>query len=213
VSQTISFILGMVIVPIWLFYIMNDIFEIKRGVYYAFPEAWREDVRHVVRIVDNLLSAYLRVQLILCLAVGVLSLIALMIIGVDLAVLLATFAGVFEVIPVLGPYLGAIPALLVVVFVSPIKALWVAISFFAIQQIENTLLVPRITGHAVRLHPAVVMVVMVVASQIAGLWGLLLAVPVTALVRDVYRYLYLRTLECGATPDQAMACLLHEIEG
>lgn len=104
VSQTISFILGMVIVPIWLFYIMNDIFEIKRGVYYALPEAWREDVRHVARIVDNLLSAYLRVQLILCLAVGVMSLIALMIIGVDLAVLLATFAGVFEVIPVLGPY-------------------------------------------------------------------------------------------------------------
>jgi len=122
-------------------------------------------------------------------------------------VLLGTLAGIFELIPILGPYLGAIPAVLIALMNRPTQAFWVALSFAAIQQFENVFLVPRIAGNAVRFHPAIVMVVVIVGSEVAGLWGMLLGVPVAAVIRDVFQYLYLRTTERGATPELALECL------
>jgi predicted PurR-regulated permease PerM len=196
-----------VIIPFWLFYVLNDATKARNTVYRLIPKEARADVRCIVRIVDNLLSAYIRGQLILCLVVGVMAVVLLFVLGIELALLFGTVAGILEVIPILGPYLGAIPPVLVALIKRPILALWVAVGFAAIQQIENTFLVPRISGRAVRFHPAVVMVIVVVAAEVAGLWGLLLAVPVTAAVRDVYQYLYLRTTERGATPEMALEFL------
>ena len=137
VSQTVSFVLGMAIVPFWMFYVLNDESNLKKGFYSLIPEKAREDVRCVASIVDGLLSSYLRGQLTLCLLVGAMSMVALLLIGVDLALLLATFAAIFELIPILGPYLGALPAVIIALINRPISALWVALSYAAIQQIEN----------------------------------------------------------------------------
>jgi predicted PurR-regulated permease PerM len=207
ISQTVSFVVGMIIIPFWLFYVLNDDTKIRHAMYRAIPEAYQEDVRCIVRIVDDLLSAYVRGQILLSVLVGVTAMIFLLIMGVDLALLLGTIAGIFEVIPILGPYLGAIPAVLLALNKRPMLAVWVALGFFAIQQIENIFLVPRIAGNAVRFHPAVIMVILVVASQVAGLWGLVLGVPIAAVVRDVFQYLYLRTSEQGATPHMAIEAL------
>lgn len=207
VSQTVSFVLGMVIIPFWLFYVLNDEGKIRRTFYRLIPTQAREDVHCIMVIIDSLLSAYIRGQLFLCLLVGVMSTAALVILRVELALLLGTIAGILEIIPILGPYLGAIPAVLIALFKRPILALWVALAFAAIQQVENVFLVPRISGNAVRFHPAIVMVIVVIGAQVAGLWGLLLAVPVTAVIRDVFQYLYLRTTDRGATPEMALEYL------
>lgn len=202
--QTLSFILGMVIIPFWLFYVLNDQAKGHRTFYRLIPEKAREDVRCVEMIMSGLLSAYVRGQLLLCLLVGVMATVGLLVLGVDLAMLLGTFAGIFEIVPILGPYIGAIPAILIAVLQRPILGLWVALVFFGIQEIENIFLVPRISGNAVRFHPAVVMVIVIIGAEVAGLWGLLLAVPLAAMLRDVFRYLYLRTTERGATPQMAL---------
>lgn len=207
VSQTVSFIVGMVIVPFWLFYVLNDHAKMRRSFYRLVPSSAREDVHCIMVIIDGLLSAYVRGQLLLCLLVGILATIVLIILRIDLALLLGTMAGILEVIPFLGPYLGAIPAVLMALFKRPILALWVALAFAGIQQVENIFLVPRISGNAVRFHPAIVMVIVVIGSEVGGLWGLLLAVPVTAVIRDVFQYLYLRTTERGATPQMALEYL------
>lgn len=207
VFQTVSFILGVIIIPFWLFYVLNDAARARKALYNLIPEQARGDVRCVATIIDDLLGAYMRGQLLLCVLVGVLATIALLALGVDLALLLGTLAGIFEVVPILGPYLGAIPPVLLALVKQPMLALWVVLAFAAIQQIENIFLVPRISGSAVRFHPAVVMVLVVVGSEVAGLWGMLLAVPLAAMGRDVYRYLYLRTTERGATPEMALECL------
>ena len=204
VSQTISFIIGMVIIPFWLIYILNDQAKLRAGISSLIPEHSREDVSCIITLVDDLLSAYIRGQLLLCLLVGLMATSALLILRVDLAVLLGTFAGVFEIIPILGPYLGGIPAVLIALLKRPILALWVALAFFLIQQLENIFLVPRIAGRAVRFHPAVVMIIVVVGSQVAGLLGILVAVPVAAVTRDIFRYLYLRTSEEGISPQMAL---------
>jgi predicted PurR-regulated permease PerM len=148
-----------------------------------------------------------RGRLLVCLLVGIMATILLLALRINMALLLGTFAGLFEIIPFLGPWIGALPAVLIAFLRSPATALWVAVGFFTIQQIEANLLSPRISGQAVRFHPAVVMVLVVVGSEVAGLLGVLLAVPVAAVLRDVFQYLYLRTTERGATPEMAMEAL------
>lgn len=204
VTSTVSFVLGFIVVPFWLFYILNDQAEVSAGLLTLVPERFEADVRNLLRIADDIFSAYIRGQLLLCLFVGAMATVGLMLIGVPYALVLGLVAGVFELIPYIGPLLGAVPGVIVATLVSWPAAGWAVIVFFVIQQIENLLLVPRISGRSVLLHPAFVMVVLVVGNEAAGLWGMLLAVPVTALIRDVFKYLYLRFSDEKVTPADAL---------
>jgi len=206
-SATISFVIGMVIVPIWTFYVLHDNRYIARSFYESLPSAIREDAHCVLTIIDELLSAYLRGQLLVCFIVGLSATVVLLIFGIEMAVLLGTVAGVTEIIPVFGPYMGALAPVLIALIDRPIKALWIALAFFGIQQVESLFLTPRISGRAVRFHPAMVMIIVVVGAELAGIWGLILAVPLAAILRDVARYLYLRTSEQGVTPAMALETL------
>jgi predicted PurR-regulated permease PerM len=143
--------------------------------------------------------------LILCFFIGVLATSGLLIVGVDFALLLGLIAGAFEIFPFVGPILGAIPALIVAALQSPMTALWTLVVFIIIQQIENLFLAPKIAGESVKLHPALVMVVLVVGNEALGLWGMLLAVPLAAVIRDVFKYLYLRFSDEEVSPGEAMA--------
>jgi predicted PurR-regulated permease PerM len=207
VSNTIGFVIGLVVIPFWMFYILHDESQVKSGVLQALPQQLRPDVQCVARLIDDVLSAYIRGQLLLCLFVGGMAMIALFIIGVPFALILGTLAGLFEILPFVGPILGAIPAVVVALLSDPGSAIWVAASFFAIQQVENLILVPRISGKSVQLHPAMVMVVLVVGNELAGFWGMLLAVPFTATIRDVFKYLYLRLLDEPLAPEAAVASI------
>jgi predicted PurR-regulated permease PerM len=204
VTSTISFVLGFIVVPFWLFYILNDQVEVSAGLVTLIPERWEADVRNLLRITDDIFSAYIRGQFLLCLFVGIMATVGLMLVGVPYALVLGLVAGAFELIPYIGPLLGAVPGVIVAALDSWPSAGWAVLVFFVIQQIENLLLVPRISGRSVRLHPALVMVVLVVGNEAAGLWGMLLAVPVTALIRDVFKYLYLRLSDEKVTPADAL---------
>jgi len=210
VFGSLNFLIGLIIVPFWLFYILQDESRVTRGIMQSLHPELRPDVRSLATLVDEVLSAYVRGQLILCLFVGALATIALLIIGVPFAPVLGLIAGILEVLPNIGPYLGAIPAILVALATNPVSAIWVAVAFFAIQMIENLVLVPRISGKSVKLHPALVMMVLVIGGQLAGFWGMLIAVPVTAVIRDVFLYLYLRLLDDPLSPEEAVARMRSE---
>ncbi|MGQ9600581.1 MAG: AI-2E family transporter [Anaerolineae bacterium] len=205
VSSTVSFLIGLIVIPFWLFYILHDESQVKRGVIQALPLQLRADVQCMASLIDDVLSAYIRGQLLLCLFVGTLVTLSLWIIGVPFALVLGLIAGAFEVLPYVGPILGAVPAVLVALLSDPPSAIWVVVAFFAIQQVENLLLVPRIAGQSVKLHPALVMVVLVIGNQLAGFWGMLVAVPITAIIRDMFKYLYLRMQDEPLAPEEAMA--------
>jgi len=207
VFNSFNFLVGLVIIPFWLFYVLQDESRVKTGLIQVLHPELRPDIQRLATLIDNVLSAYVRGQLVLCIFVGGLATLALLIIGVPFAPVLGLIAGIFEILPNIGPYLGAIPAILIALATEPVSAIWVALAFFAIQMIENLILVPRISGKSVQLHPALVMMVLVVGGQLAGLWGMLIAVPVTAIIRDVFLYLYLRLLDEPLSPDQAMARL------
>ena len=141
-------------------------------------------------ITNGIVGAYVRAQLTLALVVGVVAFIGLFALGVRFSVLLAVIAGVSELIPVVGPLIGAVPGILVTLATSPGDLVWVISLYVGIQLVENAFLVPRIQGQAVNIHPALIMLILVIASEAAGLFGVILAVPVAAVARDVFKYFY-----------------------
>ena len=204
VFSTLSFVLGLVVVPLWMFFLLRDQPHLQEWFYRVLPLGLRDDASSVVKIVDNALSAYLRGRLLLGLSMAIMGTAGLILLGLDFALLLGTVMGVFEIVPLVGPILGAIPVLVVTLATSPSNLPWVLLLIVAAQQIVDYVLVPLVARDTVRLHPALVMLVIVVGSEVAGVWGVILSVPMTAIVRDVARYLVLRVSETPLQPGDAL---------
>ena len=195
VINTVVFVLGLIVVPIWMFHVMYDHRTIQRMLDRVVPDRVRNDFWAIARLIDSLLSSYIRGQVTLSIAVGSAVGAGLVIIGlfgfkVNYILLLAVIAGLTEFIPVVGPVLGSIPAVIVALFVSPGTVVAVIIVYAAVQALESAFLVPRIIGNSVGIHPAVIMILMIIAGQIFGFLGILLVAPVSAMSRDVFLYIY-----------------------
>ncbi len=93
-----------------------------------------------------------------------------------------------EFVPILGPWIGGAVGVIVVLAIAPEKAIWVAVVYLAVQLLENILLVPRIHGGYLRIHPAMILVLLPLGAYIAGLWGIILVVPLTATAIEIYKY-------------------------
>ena len=116
--------------------------------------------------------------------------IGLSILGIKFAAILGLLAGLFGLVPIIGPLLGAVPGLLVTLASSPSQVIWVALVYVIVQLLENNLISPRIQSSAVRLNPAIIVAILVVSSEVAGLWGVIIGVPLVAAARDVFVYFY-----------------------
>lgn len=188
IPATFGLIFGFAALPVFLFYLLKDSEKLKNGFYAAFSPPVAEHARNISSIIEGVLGRYIRAQLLLGFIVAYLVFIGLLILDIELAPVLAAFAGVTELIPILGPWIGGITAVIVTLAIVPEKAIWVAVLFLAVQLLENTLLVPRVQGGYLRIHPAVVIVLLVLGAKFAGFWGLILAVPLTAVVVEIYKY-------------------------
>jgi predicted PurR-regulated permease PerM len=194
-QSTFGLFFGYIIIPFWLFYILKDRHRIGPAIKEWFPPGLRSDVDHCIRIIQRVLGSYIRAQLILGLFIGTATTLGLFLLGVDYFIILGIIAGITELIPIIGPILGAIPALIVVVATEPEKTIWVLLFYVGIQQLENVVLVPRIQGNAVEMHPALIIVLLAIAQQVAGFGGMLVAVPLAAVSRDLFKYIYSRLQE------------------
>ncbi len=142
-----------------------------------------ERTRRLITHIQEKLGSWLRGQLILSIIVGVLSYVGLSILNIPYALPLSLMAGIMEVIPVIGPIISSLPAILVALTISPILGLIVAIMYFVIQQLENNLIVPQVMKKAVGLNPLVVILTIAVGSRLFGFAGALLAVPMAAVIQ------------------------------
>ena len=203
VTNTITTVIGLAIVPFMLFYLLKDREAAAEGFYSLMPADVRRHARNVIAIINQVLGAYIRAQLTLSFVVGLMAFLGLFALGIRFPMLLGIVAGVFEVVPVIGPLLGAIPGVLVTLATSPADIVWVVLLYVIIQLLENTLLVPRLQGQAVDIHPAIIMVILVVGSEAAGLFGVILAVPLAAVARDVFKYFYREWSELPAVATAA----------
>ncbi|SHJ49885.1 AI-2E family transporter [Paramaledivibacter caminithermalis] len=184
-----SNIVGIILVPIYTFYFLKDTSYFKRKVLLSIPRIIRGEVISIFKDINKLLNNFIRGQLIVAAIVGILSIIALLILKVEFALLIGAIAGISNVIPYFGPIMGAIPGVAIALLDKPIKALWVIIAFFIIQQIESAIIQPKIVGDSVGLHPVFVIVSLLVGGELFGIAGLLFAVPIAASIRVVLNHI------------------------
>jgi len=147
------------------------------------PQDQRESLRELVSAMETKVGSYIAGQGVLCLIVGVLALLAYWFIGLPNALVLALVAGVLEAVPMIGPLLGAIPAALVALSLGTDKLIWVIVATVVIQQLENSLLVPRIMSKAVGVNPFVTLLALFAFSSLFGLAGALMAIPMAAMIQ------------------------------
>ncbi len=203
--QTLTFLFGLIVIPAWLFFVLKDRDRLPGAVAGAMPPAWRQDAVYTLEILGRVGGQWVRGELALAATVfiltaigfGILTLIGFSAFG-QFTLTLALIAGILEWLPVVGPMIAGIPAFLVGISISPPAALASILVAVAVQQVENNLLVPKVMGDAVELNPAVLIVSLVVGAALFGLAGAILSVPVSAMVRDLYRYAFRRLAEMPA---------------
>ncbi|HET6445828.1 MAG TPA: AI-2E family transporter [candidate division Zixibacteria bacterium] len=205
-TRTLSTLGWLAIVVIVSFYIVKDHESFWHTIIQMTPSAYQADIGRLGREISGVWNAFLRGQLILGFVIFLVTLFTALIIGLPNALTLALIAGVLEFIPNIGPILAAFPALLVALFQSDASWLgsivgpfWYAVIVIAlyalIQRVENAVLVPRIIGKSLNLHPLIVFVGALIGASVAGVFGILLAAPLLASAKLVLLYLYKKLLD------------------
>ena len=167
------------------FYMSIEERGIEKVIKSVTPKKHTEKTIELLIKIQDKVGGWVRGELILILIIGVLSYIGLIILGVNYALLLAIIAGLTELIPYIGPWIGAIPAILIGFTQSPGKAIMVGILYLIIQQLENALIVPKVMNKSVGLHPIIVIIVIIIGLEWFGIMGALIAVPVTAMIQII----------------------------
>ena len=149
------------------------------------------DIGYVFKTVNETFSKFIKGQLLEAFFVGVLSAIALTIVGIDYAFIIGVIAGICNMIPYVGPIVGTIlAAIMGLLSGNPLKILYATISMLVVQQIDNNLLAPKIVGDSVGLHPVFTMMAILIGGNISGLFGMLLSVPIAASFRVLFNNWY-----------------------
>lgn len=178
-------LLGMLFVAI---YLLLDAEKVKRGFVRLAPPRYKDDAEDLWRALSLSLSRYLSGLALLLAIQGVLSATGLWLLGVSYAFLLGAWVALTALVPNLGAWLGGIPAVTLALFVSPTTALLTLGLFVLIQQLESNFLTPRIQGEVVRVHPAAILLAVIGATEVFGLLGAVLAVPVLAMLRVLWDF-------------------------
>lgn len=188
VTSSLAFILsilGYVVIPLYLYYFLKDMPRIHEGIINLVPERHRSTLLDKSGEISEILSGFVRGQLTVCAVLAVLYSVGLLFIGIDLAVVIGTLSGILFIIPYIGTMFGIVFSVVMAVlkfhdFLHPLLCLgW----FVLVQALEGAVITPKIVGDRVGLHPVVTIIVLLVAGQLFGIIGMLLAVPAAAVLK------------------------------
>ncbi len=185
--------IGLILVlsPIIAFYLLIDLPHTRRVIQGLIPPGMRDEVNAVGGRLNHALGGYFRGQLAVAVVVGILCSLGLAIIGLKFAFIVGMIAGLFNIVPLIGPWIGGIPGVIIALTTgSPIKAVAVVAVMAGVQQIDNHFITPQVMQRAVKLHPSAVMLALLAGGAVGGFFGLLLAVPVTAALRIVASHIW-----------------------
>ncbi|MBI2263726.1 MAG: AI-2E family transporter [Armatimonadetes bacterium] len=187
-AGVLALVVAVFLTPILTFHLLRDAAKYREGFVHFFPVALQGDAREILNRLNRTLGGFVRGQLIICAFIGITVTLALFLFQIEYALLIGFFAGVIEIIPYLGAFAGAIPALLIALFKNPLLALILAGVFFAIYEFQSKVFAPSVLGHEVGLSPFVVIVAILMGGELMGLFGMFIAVPVTAMLKSVMLY-------------------------
>ncbi len=201
--QVLGFLFGIVSVLVIGFFWMSATERLNSSVIALLPPKRAEAVRSLAAELSLRAGGWVRGQVILMVFIGTVTFVGLFALGVPYPLALATWASLMEIIPIIGPFLGAIPAILVAFTESPWLALATAILYVIVQQLENNILVPKVMERAVGLHPILVMVGVLAGGVLYGILGIVIAVPLMAAMQVLVMRLLLPWLiaQLGDDPE------------
>ncbi len=185
--SAVVFLLGLVL----SFYLVVDLPKIQRGFMAIVPPANHRELISILERMGRALGAFFRGQLLVALFVGLASMLGLYIVGLPYWAVVGGVAGLFNLIPMIGPFIGAIPALFIAFTTTTSGGLlnlepgWplavgAGVALLIVQQIDNHIISPNVVARTVKLHPVTVLLGLLVGGTLLGLWGMLLAVPTIA---------------------------------
>ncbi len=179
----LSEVIDFVLIPVLIFFLLKDYQLLADGVVSFVDTRYRQKARSIIDEIARVIGSFLRGQVLVCFIVGAVTFGGLLFFEVPYPFVLACVAGITEAIPIIGPILAAIPAILLGLITSPITALKIALFYLIVQQLENHIIVPKVMGDSVNLHPVLVIVGLLIAGELYGVGGMILALPVMATVR------------------------------
>lgn len=180
-----NFTITVITVPFLLFYMFKDGHKFSSNVMKLLPSSYREAGLKTLKETNKTLASYIQGQVIVALFVGTLSFIGYLIIDLPYALVLAVVVVFTNIIPYIGPIIGGFPAIIIALFESPMKAVLVVVVITIAQQLEGNVLSPLIIGKQLKIHPATIIILLLVAGNLAGILGMVLAIPVFAVVKTI----------------------------
>ncbi|QGP90746.1 Putative transport protein YhhT [Neomoorella glycerini] len=178
--------------PILAYYLLRDSEQIGRAASHLLPIQVKEDVLGLWLEIDRVLTSFIRGHLLVSLIVGILTGLGLALVGSRYAVILGVVVGLADLIPYFGPVIGAVPVLALTLLEAKKTALYALAVMVIVQQVESSLLAPRILSESVGLHPLVIIFALLAGGELWGVTGLLLAVPLTAIGRILVKFIWAR---------------------
>lgn len=178
--------------PVIAIYFLADWKGLGAGFFRIIPQRWRMEWRRLWQDINHVIRQFVRGDLVVAVIVGVLIGVGVKLVGMEYALLIGLICGVFDLIPYFGPVIGAVPSILLALTKSPGMALKVALVILIVQQLEGNVISPKLMGESVGLHPLWVVFALLACGEIAGVWGMFLAVPLAAVIRVVFNHIYFR---------------------
>jgi predicted PurR-regulated permease PerM len=183
-------VIAFIAVLIITFYMVTEESGMKKFFRSIAPLRFQPYLHELITKIQIKMGGWLRGQLLLLLIVAIMSYVGLLLLGIKYALVLALFAGLMEFIPMIGSTIAMVPAAFIAFTQSPTKGILTIVLFIVVQQIENNLIVPKVMKSTTGLHSIVTIVVLLVGAKVAGLLGVILAVPVTLIVMTVYQDIF-----------------------
>lgn len=187
---TISFILDALLAWILSFYILKDKEQLVNNLKFFFPKSIRGEMVCFFRDIHRVVLRFIQGQVLIAIIISIIETLGLYLVGMPYAPLLGFIGGLSNIIPYFGPYIGAVPALAVALTLSPWKAVWTAVVFLVVQQLDNIYLSPRIMEGKLGLHPVMTILAVIVGGKLFGMAGLLFSVPLVAMLKILVKRLY-----------------------
>ncbi len=208
----VEIVLLVLLAPVLALYILMDAPGLRQAAVGLVPENLREEVTHVSNTVAKAIGGFVRGQLLVALIVGLLSSLGLLMLDLPFWLIVGLIAGFLNIIPFVGPWVGGILGVMTALVAGDVsKALWVAVIFAIIQQLDNHLISPVILRYTVKLHPVMIILALLVGGSIGGLFGVLIAVPLTAALKILISHVW-RTRVLGESWEEAQEAVLVEVE-
>ncbi len=196
ITNVIDFLTGlfttMIIVPFLLYYMLKEKGKnlIPDAVNKLAPEKYAGNINRALAEMNKMLASYVQGLSLVCLVVGILAYIGFLIIDLEFALILSIFIMITNVVPFLGPFIGAIPAAFVGLLDSPLLMLQVIVVIVLLQQLEGLVISPQIMGHKLSLDPLAIILIVLVAGRLGGLLGIILAVPTFTVLKIIVNHTY-----------------------